>query len=120
MCHVPAAFAELDGAPVEEFRVRRGLTHDAEFLRAVLDADAEEFLPHAIDGHARGERVGGVDEPFGEAEAVLRRVLRHRMQRGEDSGAGFVLGLIVLAAVEDARRSGRARSPEFFTAARSP
>src|SRR5262249_26787123 len=50
--HVPTRFAELDGHPVEQFRVGRQLAADAEIAGGPYDAGAEDFLPEAVDRDA--------------------------------------------------------------------
>ena len=46
----------------------------AEIFGGLDEADTEIHLPKMIDGDAGGERVGGIDNPLGEGEAVARRV----------------------------------------------
>ena len=42
----------------------------AEVLAGFDDADPEELLPDAVDGHASGERVVPRNEPMSEPESV--------------------------------------------------
>ena len=42
----------------------------AEVLRSLDQAGAEVVLPVAIDGHARRQRVRGIDQPLREAQPV--------------------------------------------------
>ena len=53
--------AELDGQPVEQFRVARLLALRAEVLGRLHEPGAEEHLPVAIDRHARRQRMRPVD-----------------------------------------------------------
>ena len=55
--HVPAALAELDGEPVEQFRMRRPLALRAEVVDLRAEAGAEELLPEAV--HERRARSAG-------------------------------------------------------------
>src|SRR5262245_44301624 len=63
--------------------------------------DAEEHLPQAVDGAAGGERVGAVDEPACQAEAIVRRARRQRGHGGGEAGRYFRAFLVVLAAQKD-------------------
>ena len=58
----PAGFDELHRQVVEQFRVSRRIAAEAEIARRADDAEPEMMHPHAIDDHARGERVGGIDD----------------------------------------------------------
>jgi hypothetical protein len=63
---------ELDRQPIEQFRVRRKPTLDAEVVLGLDQPAAEELLPGAVDDDPRGERVVGGDEPFCEFEPGRR------------------------------------------------
>ena len=101
--HVPAALAEIDGQPVEQLRVRGRLALAAEIVGGLDDADAENLLPHAIDGHARGERMIFGKEPARETEPVARHRGCHRRQHCRRAGLHAIALLIVRAAVERVR-----------------
>src|SRR5690606_16572375 len=99
------------------------------------DAGAEELLPRAVGGDAGGERILAVDEPFREAEAIVRSICFKRRKRGGDVGGnpgalggvesafedvGFG-GLILVFAHDEAERTalldctaGRADGIEFL------
>ncbi len=69
----PAPLHELDGQPVEQLRMRRLLAHLAEVVERRDDAAAEVVVPHAVDDHARGERILGRPDPLGERQPPSRR-----------------------------------------------
>ena len=97
---VPAALAEIDGQPVEQLRVRGRFALAAEIVGGLDQAHAENLLPHAVDGHARGERVVFGEEPAGEAEAIARQRGGHRRQHRGGAGFHAVALLVVGAAIE--------------------
>ena len=80
----------------------------AEIFGGLDDAGSEIQLPVAIHGHARGERMRGIDEPFGEVEAggALAVVDGERRQDGGSTGLDLV-GLIAIVAA--AQHEGVAR-----------
>ena len=90
---IPAAIAIVDRQPIEQLGMRRGFALRAELLGRFDDADAEQLLPQAIDGHARGERIVGVDEPIGQAEAIELRAAASRMQRRGHAGGDRFAGV---------------------------
>ncbi len=47
-------FAELDGQPIEQLRMRRQLAGDAEISGRFDQPRAEHFLPEAVHRHTRG------------------------------------------------------------------
>ena len=55
-------------------------------------------LPDAVDDHPRGERVGGIDQPAGEGEAVLRAFFRQREKRHRHAFGDLVAVAQVVAA----------------------
>ena len=101
--HAPAAFAELDRQPIEQRAVDGILALHAEVLGGFDDARAEEMLPDAIDLHARGQRMLGGHQPAGEAEPILRRILRQRRQKCGRGERDLFPGLEIFAAFEDLR-----------------
>ena len=68
---VPSLFPVGDGEPVEEFGVARLLSLEAEVLGGFDEAGAEDLLPEAVHGDAGEEGMIRVEEPVGEAEAVI-------------------------------------------------
>ena len=56
----------------------------------------EDFLPEAIHGHSRCQRIGRIDHPLREAEPVFGCIVRERMQSLRGSGRNFFAHLIVL------------------------
>ena len=76
---------------------------DAEIFDGLDDAGAEIHLPEAIHGDARQQRIAGIDQPFGEAEAIVRRAGGQRRQRGGNAGLHDFAGLIVCAADQQMR-----------------
>ncbi|HTN89909.1 MAG TPA: hypothetical protein VL242_39810, partial [Sorangium sp.] len=99
--HVPAAFAEFHGEPVEQFGMGGRISHDAEVFAGLHQARAEELLPEAIHRHAGGEGVRRTDEPLGEAEAVLRCISGKFAECGWHGGFDGFAHFVILAAHED-------------------
>ena len=133
MLHVPAAFAELHGEPVEQFRMRRPLALRAEFIDLRAERVAEELLPEPVHKDARGERVLGRDEPVRQIEpretmAVRRLELRleKARRRGRDDFAAFVLPVSARQHAGDRRFHGfrhhdlRATAAAFENVALNP
>ena len=72
----------------------------AEIVGRLDQAHAENLLPHAIDGHARGQRMIFGKEPAREAEPIARHRGCHRRQHRRRAGLHAIALLIVRAAVE--------------------
>ena len=51
--------------------MRRTRAIGAEITRGVHQSFPEVVLPHAIDHHARGERIGGIGDPLGQRQTAL-------------------------------------------------
>ena len=51
--------------------MRGRLALAAEIVGGLDEAGAEDLLPHAVDGDARGERMLRTEQPLGEAEPVV-------------------------------------------------
>jgi len=83
--------------------VGRWLALGAEVLGGLDQARAEELLPEAVDGHARGQRVLGVGQPLREPQAVFRRTLGQWRQETRRAALDPVSLAIVLAALEQIR-----------------
>jgi hypothetical protein len=66
---IPTGITELDGQPIEEFRVGGPFALEAEILGTRGDAGAEELGPEAVHQVARGEGIVGGDQPLGEVKA---------------------------------------------------
>ena len=66
--------------PVEQLGMGRQPPLAAEVLRRRDQAAAEEHLPDAVHGDARGQRVAAIGQPAGQAEAVARRIGRERQE----------------------------------------
>ena len=60
--------------------LQRPLALRAEILHGLHHAGAEVHLPEAIHRHARRQRIGRIDQPFREAQPVVRCALRQRRQ----------------------------------------
>ena len=88
-----------------------GFALRAEIFGRFDQAGAEVHLPVAVHRHARGEGIGGIHQPAGQAETVARRVRRHGRQKRGNRGRDLVAGLIVSAAHqhESVARSGHLR-----------
>ena len=104
---IPVQSDELGRQPVEQFGVAGPVALRAEVFAGLDDADAEEHLPQAVDGDARGQRVVGLDQPLGQSEAVHRVAVgaAARKRRGTPAVDLFAR-LVVLAADEDVRSRG--------------
>ena len=69
--------------------------HDAEVLGGLDEASAEELLPHAVDGHPGGQRIGIAEDPLGQPEAIARGVGGEFAEgRGNLGGDGIALLVI--------------------------
>src|SRR5262249_30080194 len=102
-----AGLAEFDSEPVEQFGMSWRFALRAEIFGCPDEAGSEKLLPKAIDGNARGERVGRIDKPSRKTEPVAGQGGGHRRQNRRYGGRNFFARLIVLAAVKDLRH-GRA------------
>ena len=80
--------------------MRRRFALAAEIVGGLHQAHAENLLPHAVDGHARGERVVFGEEPAREAQAIARQCGGHRRQDAGRVGFHAVALLVVGAAVK--------------------
>src|SRR5205823_2313157 len=72
LLHTPAASSKVVRQPVEQFLMGRLLSLPAEVIARRHQTAAKMLLPKAVDGDARGEWIGGIDEPVGEVEASRR------------------------------------------------
>ena len=83
--------------------MRRQHALRAEVLAREHDAGAEQLLPMAIGGDARGERVVAVDQPLGQAQPVARQVVGKRRKDLRRVGAHFLARIQKAAANEHVR-----------------
>ena len=100
----PFPLDELDGQPVEQFRVGRRFALGAEVLARLDEAAAEEARPEPIHRHAAGQRVVRVDQPAGQAQAVGRLPGRQRVQLRRHAGLDRLAEVLEVAAEHDVRR----------------
>ena len=98
--HVPLAVDEFHRQPVEQLGIARPFGLRPEVLRSLHEADAEEAFPGAVDPDAAGQRVFPVDEPAGEAQAVVRFAGGHRREGAEEGAFDLGADLVVFAAKE--------------------
>lgn len=100
----PAVFAdEAVGEMVQQSGVRGPGTGDAEVVGRGDQAPAEQVHPHAVDGHARRERVGGVGDPAGQfPPAAGLRVDRGRAAdlHGRQEAAGNAVAEVLEVALD--------------------
>ena len=82
------------------------LALQAEVLHCFHDAGAEILLPETIHRHPRGERMGGVEQPLRQAQAILRRVLGPRRKNRRDARLHFLAFLVVFTPQQQERISG--------------
>ena len=68
----PAAVHELHGQPVQQFGMRRGVTHLAEVVQRADDAAAKVVVPDAIDDHSRCERIVARGDPLRQRQSTTR------------------------------------------------
>src|SRR4051812_4133444 len=79
MLETPAMLDELGGEPIQERGMRRAIAFDAELAGSADDAFAKMVMPHAIDDHARSERIVRIGEHVRECGATPAvRDLRRR------------------------------------------
>src|SRR2546423_1442928 len=98
--HVPAAADELRGQPVEQFRMAGRFALGAKVFGGLDDSGPEILLPILVDHHARGERIRRIENPFCEAQPVLRQILRHwRKERG-NTRRDLLTSIVVLTAAK--------------------
>src|SRR5262249_47797833 len=76
--HAPATSDELAGKPIQQLRMRWRSALSPEVVFGFHQPHAEILLPEAIHGHAGGERVGGIDDPPSQVQAIQA----HRLQAG--------------------------------------
>ena len=67
---VPAGANQFGGQPIEQCRVRRFITLCAEILGRLHQARLEKHLPAAVDSHPPRERMGWINEPAGQCQAI--------------------------------------------------
>ena len=79
------------------------ITLRPEVLARRHQAAAEHLLPEAVHRHPARQRIGVVDQPAGQAEAVPRHRRRHRRKDGRDAGCDPLARLVVHPAVQDVR-----------------
>ncbi len=75
----------------------------AELLAGADDAGAEQSLPEAVDGDARGQRVLGAHQPLRQGQAVARGVLGQRREHGGRPRGDFLAQVLPIAAELDPR-----------------
>lgn len=61
----------------------------AEIFGRFDQSDPKEFLPEAVDGHARGERVVPRDQPLCKVESIGEVFLRKGWQDARGCGEDF-------------------------------
>src|SRR5262245_51867495 len=65
---------EFGRHPVEQLGMARTIPRGAEITGRLHDAFPEMVLPDSIDGHARGQRVVGARDPFGQLATAISRI----------------------------------------------
>src|SRR5438874_73270 len=96
----PAAITQFDCQPIQQLSMRRSLSLRAKILFAGHNAAAENLSPGAIDLHSRCERIGRIDEPFGQPQP-RRRCSRWRgWQAFWHAGLDLFTGREKVAALE--------------------
>ena len=97
---------EVAGEPVEEFGVAGWLSLAAEVFRGADQAFSEKDLPVAVHGDATGQRMLGVGEPVGEAEAIVGLILGERRKSGGRASGDLLATRIVNAAFKEVGGAG--------------
>ena len=101
MAHVPAVLDEVDGQPVQQFRMGGPGALVSEITGGLYDAASEDHLPHAVHCDAGSERMIRAGDPLGEIEAGGAGVSSERRQDGGHAGSHFIARLVVGSADED-------------------
>ena len=70
LLEAPALVEQLDRQPVEQLRVAGRRALGAEVVFGFDDAEPEELLPEAVHDNPRRQRVGRIDQPLGQVEAI--------------------------------------------------
>ena len=78
----------------------------AEILRGFDNARTEMHLPVAVHGHARRERMPGINQPFRQAQTVCRKIFRERGQDGGHTGSDYLTAIAVIAAAQNGGLAG--------------
>ena len=82
----PPVVHELNGHPVQQFGMRRGLALPAQVFTRTNQPDAKVGLPDAIHLGAGSRRRLTIHEPIGKRKPVGRRIFRKRIQESRDAG----------------------------------
>src|SRR2546430_16022328 len=101
-----AVSQEIAGEPVEQFRVRRAITVEAEVVRRTDQATAEMIVPDTVDQDASREWIVRAGDPLGELEAALAfrcirceaKIRQRRLHRGQAGGGDDFLLLLDVTA----------------------
>ena len=81
--HRPAFGDEARGEPVEQFGMGRWLALFAKIVRRRDESFSEMLLPDAVRHDARGERIGRVEQPVGEAQASAGFIVGRKLRAAE-------------------------------------
>ena len=84
--------------------MRRRIPLIAEFFAGFDDADAENLLPQPVDGDPRRERIGRVDDPAGQSQAIELDSRRGRMQCSRNARPDRFSSILEFAAHCNVRR----------------
>ena len=103
MLHRPVVGDKFRSEPVEQLRMRRLLTIEAEVFNRRNNRLAEMSQPDVVRGDSRRTRVSGIGDPIGQSSASTcagfrirrsdRLVLRVRKSGGINRGGEFLLRL---------------------------
>ena len=113
----PFARDQFRGEPIEQLRMRRRATLEAEVVRRAHDALPEVMQPQAVDHYTRGERMIGAGDPLRKLQsapgglAVGRRRREFFLQRGDGGQSGrlnHLAGLVSFALDQQADGRGGA------------
>ena len=99
----PAAVHELDGQPVQQFRVRWRLALFSQILRSTDQPDTEIGLPDPVhQGAGAGGRIA-IHQPLGESETRWRRRFQQGMKKGGHARTDRLTWLEKIAPRQDMR-----------------
>ena len=96
--HIPAAFAEFHGQPIQQLRMRGRIALTTEIFTRANDTGAKNRLPKQIRDDPRHQRVLRVRQPAREPEPIRRSVRGQRMQRSRSARRDFLAKVEVVSA----------------------
>ena len=96
--HIPAAFAEFHGQPIQQLRMRGRIALTTEIFTRADDTGTKNRFPKQIRDDPRHQRVLRVRQPSREPEPIRRSALGQRMQRSRSARRDFLAKVEVISA----------------------